>query len=343
VTNDSPWTSLSVAVAKAAADTSSSRIVTVVLEAIVSAQTAELDLLRGIRRDVRRLIEGPFKSGQQFLDQASRRQPGDPERASLIRLARDRFTDALSVEGDPARQSVIALHLALSWLLLNDPAEARLWLERAHNNGEHAVDSLVAEGKRDPKLLTGNNVVDGIVFFVSLPAAALWEKRLEQSVDRQLREAHSGLTRLFPFVHALARMRIALGENPGSIKNRWTLLRISDDHAVNLEMWEEGVKLEYVRSDGITMNIDDQSELAHAATAASGDYPVIPGAPFVFRAWCVTVTGYDAENVADRIQAALARLPRFTLQSREEGLYREWVDHHWSSSGDRWTSKPTSP
>jgi hypothetical protein len=108
--------------------------ITGLLKSIIAARDDQVALLQRIDQNVQDLLRGPFNAGVTFLEEASRRTSSPDDRARDLHAARERFVDALGQEiRDPARRSVIEIHLALTLLALNRWEDAEDHLERAHD------------------------------------------------------------------------------------------------------------------------------------------------------------------------------------------------------------------
>ncbi|MFP2925915.1 hypothetical protein ACLESO_11995 [Pyxidicoccus sp. 3LG] len=194
------------------------------LETLLGTQDEQLTLLRELHRDVRQLQEGPFNAGRIHLEAALKPHRMRDERVELLKAARSSFTDALGMERDKARCSLIALHLGFSWLLLGAVKDAREWTLLAHRTAVEAMKDILTEAAGD-KGLTRNRYLDpALVFVMFFTSAAtlgagylFWDRVISKRTDKVMRKALTQLERLADYVDTLGEIRVRLGEVPTAV------------------------------------------------------------------------------------------------------------------------------
>ena len=89
---------------------------------LIESQDEQLKLLRGIDAKVQNLIEGDFRSGQQYLREVSDPWRSQAERRECFIRARNCFVLATGkLVDEPLLMSVTAASLAATWTLLGKP------------------------------------------------------------------------------------------------------------------------------------------------------------------------------------------------------------------------------
>jgi hypothetical protein len=113
------------------------------LREVVGLQNQQVAVLKELREDVRRMVEGPWRKATLLLEEAAATTVV-PERRARLQEARDSLFGAYSLEpGATARRATIAIDLALVHGLLNEPPHARRWAAKAHADQSAAVRSGV--------------------------------------------------------------------------------------------------------------------------------------------------------------------------------------------------------
>lgn len=218
------WDELVMAVPKPAGVRLEDSAVAALLETLLGTQEEQLTLLRQLHRDVKQLQEGPFQAGRIHLEAALKPHRTREEQLELLKAARNSFTDALGMERDKARISLIALHLGFCWLLLGAEKDAREWTQMAHRTAVESMKDILAEAASD-KGLTHNRYLDPaltfVIFFTSaatLGAGYLfWDRVISKRTDKVLRRALSQLECLADYVDTIGEIRVRLGEPPDSV------------------------------------------------------------------------------------------------------------------------------
>jgi hypothetical protein len=114
------------------------------LKQLVGLKDEQTRLLASIDAKVDVLLERPLRAGIRELESAleTHRSPG--EQGQGLEYARHRFTEAVSEDTEPLRQSFAALYLARTWLALSKPIDAVSSLREAHLYALHTLDQGVS-------------------------------------------------------------------------------------------------------------------------------------------------------------------------------------------------------
>lgn len=229
------WDELVLAVPKQAGAGLGDAAAATLLETLLGTQEEQLTLLRQLHRDAKQLQEGPFHAGRIHLEAALKPHRTRDDRLELLKAARNSFTDALGMERDKARTSLIALHLGFCWLLLGAEKDAREWTQMAHRTAVESMKDILAEAAADQGL-THNRYLDPamnfLIFFTSaatLGAGYLfWDRVISKRTDKVLRRALNQLECLADYVDTVGEIRVRLGEAATSVP-RYELTHGVDD------------------------------------------------------------------------------------------------------------------
>lgn len=205
------------------------------LRALLGTQEEQLTLLRQLHRDVKLLQEGPFHAGRIHLESALKPHRTRDEQLELLKAARGSFTDALGMERDKARTSLVALHLGLCWLLLGAERDAREWVQMAHRTAVESMKDILTEAAAGQGLARHrylNPALNFVIFFTSaatLGAGYLfWDRVISKRTDKVLRAALGQMESLADYVDTIAEIRVRLGEPAESIP-RYELTHALDE------------------------------------------------------------------------------------------------------------------
>lgn len=229
------WDDLVVAVTRPAGVRLEDPAVASLVETLLGTLEEQLLLLQRLQRDAHPLREGPFHSGRAHLEAALETRRAREERLALLHAARASFTDALSLEQDKVRASLVTLHLGCCELLLGAEKQAREWLQLAHRTAVEAMKDLLSEATRD-KGLTRNRFLDpALVFLMFFTSAAtlgagylFWDRVISQRTDKVLRRALTQLESLAHYVDTVGQLRLRLGE-PAPLVPRYELSHALDE------------------------------------------------------------------------------------------------------------------
>ncbi|WP_164014275.1 hypothetical protein [Pyxidicoccus trucidator] len=218
------WDDLVMAVPRPAGGRLKDEATTLLLETLLSTEEEQRTLLRELHRDVRQLQEGPFHAGRIHLEAALKPHRMRDDQMELLKAARASFTDALGMERDKARISLIALHLGLCWLLLGAEKDAREWTLMAHRTAVESMKDILTEAASD-KGLTHNRYLDpALTFFMFFTSAAtlgagylFWDQVISKRADKVMRRALTQLEYLADYVDTVGEIRVRLGEAPTDV------------------------------------------------------------------------------------------------------------------------------
>ncbi|MFP2908890.1 hypothetical protein ACLESD_28340 [Pyxidicoccus sp. 3LFB2] len=213
------WDDLVMAVPKPSGGRLKDEATTLLLETLLGTQEEQFTLLRELHRDVRQLQEGPFHAGRIHLEAALKPHRTRDEQVELLKAARGSFTDALGMERDKARTSLISLHLGLCWMLLGAEKDAREWTQLAHRTAVESMKDILTEATTE-KGLTRNRYLDpALVFVMFFTSAAtlgagylFWDRVISKRADKVMRRALTQLECLADYVDTVGEIRIRLGE-----------------------------------------------------------------------------------------------------------------------------------
>ncbi|QSQ15924.1 hypothetical protein [Myxococcus landrumensis] len=189
------------------------------LEALLGTEGEQLVLLGHLPREPHLLREGAFHEGRGHLEAAAKPQCSRDERLEHLKSASLCFTQALSVERDAARVSLLALHVAMCRLLLGVPKESREWLGMAHQGAAETLKDILTEAT-GAQGFTRNRYLGGMLNFViyftssaTLGAGYLfWDRVMSKRADKVLRRALTRMEPLAAYVDTVRELRLRLGE-----------------------------------------------------------------------------------------------------------------------------------
>jgi hypothetical protein len=189
-----------------------------------------------IEEQVKAGLQGPYHSGLIRLEEACRPGVAATRRDELLKLAEDRFIDAVGnlEKVDPAQGAWAAIHVAGVCKLQERADDAQRWAIQAHDDAVKAVDRLCelvndrVNGKlgsrvRRLKLTTqdgaGGAVVGGIgltlvispLLWPAIPAGIAAAGGIEGWRHVQAKRARSGLEDLSRFANELAELAEGIG------------------------------------------------------------------------------------------------------------------------------------
>ena len=205
------------------------------VEAMLGVQETQLDLLHGLRRDVRPFHRGPFHTARQHLEAVRADDISRDARLERLRSARECIKEALALEHDKARQSLLALHLGLCWWMFGAERDAREWTHLAHRSAVEAMKEILVDASNTPGL-TRNRLLDpALNFFMFFTSAAtlgagylFWDRVLSRHTGKVMGRALAQLESLGDYVDALGEIRLRLGEIPSDVA-RYELTHGVDD------------------------------------------------------------------------------------------------------------------
>ncbi|AEI67675.1 hypothetical protein [Corallococcus macrosporus] len=194
------------------------------LETLLGLHDVQLTLLRGLRRELRPLQEGPFHAGRTHLEAARVAHAPRDEQLERLKAARGCFTEAMGMERDKARLSFIALHLGLCWLLLGAERDAREWTQLAHRTAVEAMKDILVDASKHQGLTRNRYLDPAITFFMFFTSAAtlgagylFWDRVLSKRTGTVMRRALVQMQSLADYVDALGEIRLRLGELPHDV------------------------------------------------------------------------------------------------------------------------------
>ncbi|MGQ0573943.1 MAG: WD40 repeat domain-containing protein [Pseudonocardia sp.] len=130
---------LATAIASKAAES----VATELVKDLAGVQAEQLALLRGIRQDVQKLLNQPWRKAGELIDEAAHARD-EPARRGKLLAARDSLLDALSLEPEETPQwATVAVNLALVDGMLGDREHAARRATRAHRAQCAAVAAAV--------------------------------------------------------------------------------------------------------------------------------------------------------------------------------------------------------
>ncbi|HZI74887.1 MAG TPA: hypothetical protein VFD73_12860, partial [Gemmatimonadales bacterium] len=117
------------------------------LRDLLDIQDQQLERLRAVQDDVRKLVEGPWRRARTALEDA---QSSDGSRQKeLLQRAESALQEAHSQEAKAnAARAAAAADLALVTSLLGHRDEGQKWARRAHQDGQQAILAEIPEVTR---------------------------------------------------------------------------------------------------------------------------------------------------------------------------------------------------
>ncbi len=117
------------------------------LRDLMDVQDRQLELLRAMQDNVRKLVEGPWRRARTALEDAQ--SLDGSRRTGLLQQAASALREAHSYEAKAsAAQAAAAADLALVTSLLGHRDEGRIWARRAHQDGQQAIQAEIPEVAR---------------------------------------------------------------------------------------------------------------------------------------------------------------------------------------------------
>lgn len=184
-----------------------------VLELVKSLYAIEDEqsrVLHSIDTNVKLLKEGPYRAGRLLLSEAHRLADHAEESRRLLETAKDRFYDAQPLASSVQERTMVELHLALVWLALGRPDDARYWLEQAYQSARLVIDSLTQQAG-DVKVLKSKWATTALSIYypAGLFVVPLKLKRL-MNADR----ANAAMTAFLPVANSIAACLNSLNLRP---------------------------------------------------------------------------------------------------------------------------------
>ncbi|MEY9934400.1 hypothetical protein ABH926_009068 [Catenulispora sp. GP43] len=180
------------------------------VKSLYAIEDEQSRVLHSIDTNVKLLKEGPYRAGRLLLSEAHRLADHDEESRRLLETAKDRFYDAQPLASSVQERTMVELHLALVWLALGRPDDARYWLEQAYQSARVVIDSLTRQAG-DVKVLKSKWAATALsiyypagLFVVPLKLKRLW------NADR----ANGALTAFLPVANSIAACLNSLNPRP---------------------------------------------------------------------------------------------------------------------------------
>jgi len=191
--------------------------------ALLEVQDAQARLLQSIDENVKLLIAEPFKDGCLQLDTARRLiGRGEPssgvidKAAKHIETAQERFYTASTLVTEPMDLAVVQMHIALTYLLLNDLEESQHWLNEAYGKAAPMAREL-AEQTGNTKVIKGKGIAQAATAYATLGAsvAYLAVKKVRRTYSNK--RAQEGLRGVLPLVRCVVALHVASGGDPSKL------------------------------------------------------------------------------------------------------------------------------
>jgi hypothetical protein len=180
------------------------------VKSLYAIEDEQSRVLHSIDTNVKLLKEGPYRAGRLLLSEAHRLADHAEESRRLLETAKDRFYDAQPLASSVQERTMVELHLALVWLALGRPDDARYWLEQAYQSARVVIDSLTQQAG-DVKVLKSKWATTALsiyypagLFVVPLKLKRLW------NADR----ANGALTAFLPVANSIAACLNSLNPRP---------------------------------------------------------------------------------------------------------------------------------
>ena len=152
------WSMLFQTIGTAAGKKIADDVIVPVLQQAVGVQSAEVQLLAEIRQDIRALIEGPWRTGDLYLQDAAQEGRPSLQRAESIEQARRKYLEACgNLHLDHFSRALVEYRVGLCWLCLGSAPDAGRWLEATHQSATKARDELT---ERLQQQLDRENIID---------------------------------------------------------------------------------------------------------------------------------------------------------------------------------------
>ncbi|HEY1818707.1 MAG TPA: hypothetical protein VGG83_02170 [Trebonia sp.] len=171
--------------------------------AIVVNRPTNRMLLNAINSNVNDLRMVPFNAGFIHLDEALLSNRGNAERVRLVRLAREKFVDALdNVPDDAMWASLCELYIGACWFALKSRKDAISWVVKSH---KHVTRVIVDPYGYGPWALSGwPEAAQDALLTENLSGDLVYKKAVAEKLNRALRqvcEYELGVHRLINALH----------------------------------------------------------------------------------------------------------------------------------------------
>jgi hypothetical protein len=133
-------------------------VINKLLKKLIDLHSEELLKLLKIESKVNALINGPFKSGVEWLELASKPNRTEVKQTKYINLALEKFIDASSQQ-EGFDCAISQSHVALCFLLLGEYSDGIDWLKKAYDTCD--TDTFTAFGKAQKKARTLQAIIFG--------------------------------------------------------------------------------------------------------------------------------------------------------------------------------------
>ena len=180
------------------------------VKSLYAIEDEQSRVLHSIDTNVKLLKEGPYRAGRLLLSEAHRLADHPDESHRLLETAKDRFYDAQPLASSVQERTMVELHLALVWLALTRPDDARYWLEQAYQSARIVIDSLTRQAG-DIKVLKSKWATTALSIYypAGLLVVPLKLKRL-WNADR----ATGAMTAFLPVANSIATCLNNLNPHP---------------------------------------------------------------------------------------------------------------------------------
>jgi len=191
--------------------------------ALLEVQDAQARLLQSIDENVKLLIAEPFKDGCLQLDTArrliGRAEPSSDvidKAAKHVETAQERFYTASTLVTESIDLAVVQMHIALTYLLLNDLLESQHWLNQAYGGAAQTAKEL-AEQTGNTKVIKGKGIAQAATAYATLGASAAYlaVKKVRRSYSNK--RAQEGLRGVLPLVRCVVALHVASGGDPAEL------------------------------------------------------------------------------------------------------------------------------
>ena len=217
-----PWVPVTSAAAKAAfalAGVNAAGPVVDLVLALSGVGDAQTELLTSIKADTLLLRGEPLQTAVTLMGEAHRVGPSDERWAQFLNRAIESLYRAKSLAASSEEQAVVQFGLACAYLTLNEPTDARHWIEESLESEREALSALLRESRGIKDVRSGWKSQWGLFdeIFSQLGGQEVWFRasRSRDAVQKQLMKKHAeSFQRFLHFANAVEICAAVICDRP---------------------------------------------------------------------------------------------------------------------------------
>lgn len=180
---------------------------TALYRAVLDVEDAQARLLRAIDKNVKLLVDEPFRTGRTFVRRAFDKVDHPERSTEYLCKAQDKFYEAQSLATEPLDESVVEMHLAIVYFLRGYVEDGQELIESAYQKVAAQVIELAERTGNTKVLTTGAKWSLLLTGFYGAAYLAI-KKFKNQKRDKGAQQA---LREILPLLNCLAELHTSTG------------------------------------------------------------------------------------------------------------------------------------